>query len=158
MNATPSSASTAKEKEFTRRDFLTLAWKSLLGISGLLGLGGLWEFLSFQPDPAPKTIFDLGPAAGYLPGTRTLIQEAQAVLIAREGSKPGAVAYQAFSLVCPHLGCEVGLKGEAYECPCHGSRFKADGSLERGPAEKPLTALTLQINEQGNLILDITQT
>ena len=49
----------------SRRDFLKLARDVLLSLSGALALGGLFRFFDFDPNPAPRTEFDLGPAEDY---------------------------------------------------------------------------------------------
>ncbi|WP_371663203.1 FAD-dependent oxidoreductase [Streptomyces sp. NBC_00280] len=46
----------------------------------------------------------------------------------------------AVSARCTHLGCIVAFNRaeQAWECPCHGSRFTPDGQILQGPAVQPL--------------------
>lgn len=41
---------------------------------------------------------------------------------------------------CTHLGCTFPWNpvDQQFQCPCHGSRYTADGVVIRGPADRPL--------------------
>ncbi len=147
----PPSQPAAPAASLSRRDFLALAWKSLLGLSGTLGLAGLWRYFSYETDPAPQTVFDLGPAENYPPGAQFTVAKADAWVAHT------AAGFTALSLVCPHLGCTLEAAAAGFSCPCHGSRFALDGKLERGPADKPMRPVKASVDAAGHLILDTSE-
>ncbi len=64
--------------------------------------------------------------------------------------------WRAVTAHCPHKGCVVGWNATAVEwqCPCHGSRFGADGQLFQGPATRPLSAAPVHV-DGGVLVIDL---
>ena len=136
--------------DLSRRDFLKLARNGLLYLSGLLALGGLIRFLEYQTEPPSKTDFDLGPAATYPIGSRTLLPDVPAVLLHTESG------FSALSLVCTHLGCTVEQSADGFACPCHGSRFDSQGNMVHGPANKQLHSLRVEKSSDGILHLFTT--
>jgi Rieske Fe-S protein len=61
---------------------------------------------------------------------------------------------QAFTSVCPHLGCAVDFDAAATEfrCPCHTSAFGVDGAKKRGPTKRGMDALPVE-EKDGRVLL-----
>lgn len=71
--------------------------------------------------------------------------EGQGVVV-RNGARPEGVCVvdgvtHRISAVCPHLGGVLGWNDaeKSWDCPLHGSRFTAEGTLLEGPATRDLT-------------------
>jgi len=133
----------------TRRDFLKIITNVFFSLGGLLGLGGLFRFFSYQPDPSPPTEFDLGSKYNFPFGTWTFRLDIPAAI---RNTNEG---YVAISLVCSHLGCTVeeNKDGEGFACPCHGSRYNEKGLVLEGPATKSLAYYRIEEQEDGTLKL-----
>ena len=63
-------------------------------------------------------------------------------------TQPTAGDFKAFSAVCTHQGCLVNkVADKQIQCPCHFSHYSiVDGSVESGPAPKPLPEKTVTVS------------
>ena len=69
--------------------------------------------------------------------------------------QPAPGSFVALTAVCTHLGCLVAQQaGGGFACPCHGSRFAADGQAQNGPASQALRHLALNLNQDGQMVVD----
>lgn len=170
-------------EEMERRGFLV----KLLGVAfGALGLAALFPIRSLGTRPGGQLFVTpwvrgarlvtkedvlLRPADLPVHGVLTVFPEghtdaadAQTLLIRLADDDPppgpnGAVHDQlvAFSKVCTHAGCPVGLyQAESRQlfCPCHQSAFDVlRGAVPTsGPATRPLPQLPIGVDDDGYLI------
>jgi Rieske Fe-S protein len=63
-------------------------------------------------------------------------------------TQPSAGEFKAFSATCTHQGCAVkSVSDGVINCPCHNSNFSiTDGSVQGGPAPKPLPAVQITVS------------
>ena len=68
-----------------------------------------------------------------------------------------ATAVLAIGSMCTHQGCTVEWTSDesVFACPCHGSKFKSDGTVTNGPTTEPLP--TFEAIIEGDLVLVQTQ-
>lgn len=75
------------------------------------------------------------------------------VLAGATADEPGVMALWQ---KCVHLGCRVPAceSSQGFECPCHGSRYNFHGEYEAGPAPRNLDRFGVEVNDNGNLVID----
>lgn len=128
------------------KSLLNFVWVAPLAAS----LGQLLRFFRFEPPATEVTRFVLGTPAA-LPSLPAYLEDAR-VWLHRD-----TAGLYAIDAVCTHLGCSVHLQpDQTHHCPCHGSHFATDGSVLRGPAARPLPFKLLEVNAEGELIVDRT--
>jgi cytochrome b6-f complex iron-sulfur subunit len=126
-----------------RREFLNLAWLASLGIVTLVAGGSIFFFalprlkegefgsqFSISPENLP-TAED--PPVGYPKGRFWLSHTEEGL--------------SAFYMVCTHLGCLYAWLPEKgyFRCPCHGSEFHKDGSVQHSPAPRALDRFVMRV-------------
>ncbi len=141
------------ENEITRRDFLNEITLGALGIAGLGSVAVTYQFFSPNVLFEPPTTFRAGNPDLYPVHSVTFLQDQQVYIVRMpEG-------FYAVSAVCTHLGCVTQWKPDAdmIACPCHGSKFKADGTKIEGPAPRPLPHFAILLTADGELLVDKLQ-
>jgi cytochrome b6-f complex iron-sulfur subunit len=132
-----------------RRRFLVAAWRGFVVSATVLAIDQTLRFLSFEPSGNEETIIPLGLPGEFARGSLVYVEVARAY-VGRD--EQGLYAVDA---VCPHLGCLVELeKKGSFKCPCHGSRFDAEGEPKTGPATTSLRYLYLWVEQDGRLMVD----
>ncbi len=134
----------------TRRDFFNEVAAGALGIAGLGAAVVTYQYLSPNVLFEPSTTFRAGSPDLFPLDSVSYLQDQQVYIVrTKEG-------FYAVSAVCTHLGCITQWKPEAdlIACPCHGSKFKADGTKVEGPAPRSLPHFSITLTADGELRVD----
>jgi len=150
----------------TRRSFLSTLGTAA-GVAALAAQGGIL-LRSCVPNVTydPPSTVKVGPPESFADGLTFL--PTQRLFIARDSKM-----FRAISAVCTHLGCTVHAdvqqqsdvlnpggrphtQVQQFTCPCHGSRYRADGTNISGPAPRPLALYRLVLApDDGQLVVDL---
>jgi glycine/D-amino acid oxidase-like deaminating enzyme/nitrite reductase/ring-hydroxylating ferredoxin subunit len=121
-------------------------WSELFDPGRTRILGGLWDYVRENKDYPYYLVRDrfAGAEGRSLRSVRrgsgkVLDIDGQRLAVYRDAR--GSTIKR--SAVCTHMGCLVDWNEaeRTWDCPCHGSRFKTDGSVIAGPAEAPLKTI-----------------
>lgn len=116
----------------SRRKFIKTL--TLLLASGVL----LVRYLTPRAN-GTRRVLASAAAADVPPGGALLFRDERIALLRDE------TGFYALSLVCTHLGCTVTVSEDALSCPCHGSRFDRQGRVLKGPADRSLERMNVEL-------------
>jgi cytochrome b6-f complex iron-sulfur subunit len=133
-----------------RRNFLNGIAGAAISIAAIGAAAVGTDYLSPNVLFEPPTSFRIGHPEDYPLDSVTLIPEQQVYIVHLPGG------FTVLSAVCTHLGCMTQWSPDAglIACPCHGSKFKNDGTVLQGPAPRTLEHFALRFMPDGNLLVD----
>ena len=131
----------------TRRSLLSMASLGSFFAAIAAATAGMLRLPKPSVLPGPMRRFKIGPPEKFAVGSETRMEK-ENVIVMRD-----AEGIYAISAVCTHLGCTVSRTGDTLLCPCHGSKFDAEGRVKAGPAPRGLPWLELARAADGQLVV-----
>jgi Rieske Fe-S protein len=128
----------AEQSGTSRREFITASAASAVIALLVTACGGASDTTGINTGPVSLSVQVSGYAALANVGGIARVDNGGTPVAA---VRTGASTFAAFSLICPHNGCTVGINGSSFLCPCHGARFASSGAWTGGQRTSNLTSL-----------------
>ena len=135
----------------SRRRFVMASVLGFLGVNFLMFLRFFFPRTLFEP----KTRFKIGYPSDFAFGVDTKFQNQYRIWVVRNTEGIFVI-----SAICTHLGCTPDWKaGEnKFKCPCHGSGYDTEGVNFEGPAPRPMDRAHVEIDADGQIVVDLAKT
>jgi cytochrome b6-f complex iron-sulfur subunit len=148
-------AAGAEEDHFlSRREFFIKLGTGSLAVAGAGAAVFAVQYLSPNVLYEPSPIVSAG-RPDHFPANSVTMDPRFGIYIVH-----GPKGFYAMSSICTHLGCMTVWKQDAdvIACPCHGSTFRRNGAVIRGPAPRPLPWLKIWLGSDSEIMVDRSAT
>ena len=150
-------------RNVSRREFLNYVWAGSLAIFMAASGGAMLAFAmprfgegEFGGMYTVGTVSEKLPASDSPPVNFPDLRFWLVNIGPKEAAKGGGIeGLVALYKVCVHLGCLYAWVDSTvrFECPCHGSKYQADGTYIEGPAPRDLDRFRVVVTDgQGTLV------
>ena len=132
-----------------RRLVWTAIW-GYLAVNFFMFLRFFFPRVLFEPD----TVHNLGYPSDFQIGVDEKFKQAYRIWVVKEPPRLFCIYAK-----CTHLGCTPDWKPaeNKFKCPCHGSGYTPEGINFEGPAPRPMDRAHVELNAQGEIIVDTSR-
>jgi cytochrome b6-f complex iron-sulfur subunit len=133
-----------------RRRFIWTSIGAFLAVNVL----GFLRFFFPRTLFEPTTVFDIGYPSDFSLGVDERFKQLARIWVVREADQIFVIFAR-----CTHLGCTPDWKPSEnkFKCPCHGSGYTPEGINFEGPAPRPMDRAHVELDAQGQMIVDTSK-
>jgi cytochrome b6-f complex iron-sulfur subunit len=130
-----------------------IVWASIVGFLTTCFLMFLRFFLP-RSILEPSSVFRVGFPADYALGVDTKWQQQYRIWVDKTSDRMFVIYAR-----CTHLGCTPDWKASEnkFKCPCHGSGYDSEGINFEGPAPRPMDRAHVELDAEGQIVVDISR-
>ena len=130
-----------------------IVWYSVAGFLTTCFLMFVRFFLPRSITEPPST-FKIGFPGDYALGVDTKWQQQYRIWVDKTSDRLFVVFAR-----CTHLGCTPDWKPSEnkFKCPCHGSGYDSEAINFEGPAPRPMDRAHVELDAEGQIVVDISR-